>query len=256
MASPSFGLDGKVAWITGAGRGIGRSIAEGLAAAGAAVILQARTGQEVEDAVEAIGANGGDAVAVAGGVTDEAAIDEVLDVVDERFSGRLDILVNNAGISPHLRRTEQLSDEDWLSVVDVNLTGTFRCLRAAARKMLPAGSGSIVNVSSVHGSVGFTRLAPYSASKGGIDMLTRSLAVEWARKGIRVNSVAPGYVETSMIADMRASQKWNTDLLSKIPMGRFARPEEIVGAVQFLCSDAASYITGTVLSVDGGWTAQ
>lgn len=255
MSGFAQSLDGKVAWITGAGRGIGRAVAEGLAASGARVILLARTAGEVRDAADKITAAGGEAEAMVGSITDRASIDAVIDLADRRW-GRLDILVNNAGISPILRRSEDLGDDEWASVIDTNLTGLFQCTRAAARVMIAQGRGSVVNISSVHGSVGYPRLAAYSASKGGVELLTKTLALEWAPHGVRVNAVAPGYLETQMTAGLRASDRHAGAIESRIPMGRFGLPSEVVEAVLFLCSDAASYVTGSILPVDGGWTAQ
>jgi NAD(P)-dependent dehydrogenase (short-subunit alcohol dehydrogenase family) len=248
-------LDGKVAWVTGAGRGTGRAVAEGLAASGARVILHARTAAEVHDVADKLTAAGAEAEAVVGSVTDRASIDAVIDLAHRRW-GQLDVLVNNAGISPVMRRSEDLSDEEWASVIDTNLTGLFQCTRAAGRVMIAQGRGSVVNISSVHGSVGYPRLAAYSASKGGVEVLTKTLALEWAPHGVRVNAVAPGYLKTQMTAGLRASDRHADAIESRIPMGRFGLPSEVVDAVMFLCSEAASYVTGSILRVDGGWTAQ
>jgi NAD(P)-dependent dehydrogenase (short-subunit alcohol dehydrogenase family) len=248
-------LDAKVAWITGAGRGAGRAIAEGLASCGVRLVLQARTESEVFEVRDKLRAAGADVEVVIGSVTDPAAVETVMQTVDDRW-GALDILVNNAGISPVLHRSERVTDDEWTAVIDTNLTGLFYCTRAAGRKMIEQGGGSIVNVSSVHGTVGQPRLAAYSASKGGIELLTKTLAVEWAPWGVRVNAVAPGYLETRMTEGLRSSGRHAEAIESRIPMGRFGLPQEIVGAVAFLCSDSASYVTGATLAVDGGWTAQ
>jgi NAD(P)-dependent dehydrogenase (short-subunit alcohol dehydrogenase family) len=248
-------LEGKVAWVTGAGRGTGLAIAEGLASRGVAVLLQARSREEVEAAAEKIRANGGQAEALVGSVTSTQAAAEAVRTVMDSW-GRLDILVNNAGISPVMARTEELSDEAWSAVVDTNLSGVFYTCRAAATVMLPRRRGSVINISSVHGTVGFPRLAAYSASKGAVELFTKTLALEWADRGVRVNAVAPGYLATRMTEGLRASDHHAQAIRSKIPLGRFGTPEEVVGAVAYLGSDEASYVTGSIMAVDGGWTAQ
>ncbi len=163
--------------------------------------------------------------------------------------------MNAAGVSPTFKRAEEVEDDEWESVVGVNLTGTFYCSRAAALVMLSGGGGSVVNITSIHARVGMARLAAYSASKGGIEALTRTLALEWAAEGIRVNSVSPGYFATEMTEGLRSSDKWRERLLDRIPLGRFGEPHEMVPAVLFLASPLSSYMTGSCLTVDGGWTS-
>jgi NAD(P)-dependent dehydrogenase (short-subunit alcohol dehydrogenase family) len=255
MAEVALSLEGKVAWVTGAGRGTGRAIAEGLAALGASVLVQARTAEEVDLVAQKIRADGGQANAIVGSVADPETAERVVDLAMQEY-GRLDVLVNNAGISPTLRRSEKVTDEEWAAVIDTNLSGPFYSTRAAGRVMLAQQSGSVVNISSVHGSVGFPRLAAYSASKGGLELLTKTFALEWAGSGVRVNAVAPGYLETRMTEGLRDSDRHREMIRSQIPLGRFGRPDEIVGAVSFLASDASTYVTGTIVRVDGGWTAR
>ncbi|MBM9468349.1 SDR family NAD(P)-dependent oxidoreductase [Nakamurella leprariae] len=254
MSTP-FDVTDKVVWITGASRGIGEGIARGLAANGARLVLQARSGDALHTIKKDIEHEGGRAEIVVGSVTDPEVAEACVQAAVARF-GRLDGLVNNAGISPVLVRSEQLSLADWTNIIDINLTGAFIAATAAGRVMLEAGSGSIVNVSSIHGAVAAPRLAAYAASKGGIDMLTRTLAVEWAPQGVRVNAVAPGYVETSMTAGMRGHEKSRDRLLNQIPLGAFATPADLEGAVQYLLSDAARYLIGSIITIDGGWAAQ
>ncbi|TQS46165.1 SDR family NAD(P)-dependent oxidoreductase [Cryptosporangium phraense] len=251
----TFGLDGRVIWITGASRGIGAAITHQLALAGAHLVLQARTEAALQDVCAKAEADGAEVIPVVGSITDEAVAATAVRKAEQRW-GHLDGLVNNAGISPVLKRSETMQLDEWREVCETNLTGTFIATMAAGRQMLDQGAGSIVNVSSVHGQVAGPRIVAYAASKGGVDMLTRSLGVEWADRGVRVNAVAPGYVETDMTEALRAHDRWSAILLGKIPMARFATPQDVVGAVHFLLSDAARYLTGTVLNVDGGWTAQ
>jgi NAD(P)-dependent dehydrogenase (short-subunit alcohol dehydrogenase family) len=188
-------------------------------------------------------------------VTDPALGEQAVSRAVARF-GRLDGLVNCAGISPTMKRSETVTPAEWQQVCETNLTGPFLTSRAAGQQMLRQGRGSIVNVSSVHGAVAGPRLVAYSAAKGGLNMLTRTLAVEWADRGVRVNAVAPGYVATDMTQELLNHDRWSGWLMSRIPAGRFAETDDIGGAVHFLLSDASRYITGAVLDIDGGWSAQ
>jgi len=251
--APDLRQDGKVVWITGASRGLGRSLAHAFAAAGAEVVLTARSVEALERVADDIRKHGGIAHVAAGSIADAPAVDGAARLVEERC-GRVDVLINNAGVSPTFERAESLAQEDLRQVFDVNLFGAFACCKAAAALM--PGGGSIVNLSSVHASAAHERLLAYAASKGALEMVTRTLAVEWASRGIRVNSIAPGYLETDMTAGLRASDRWRESLLAKIPLGRFGSTSEIVGGVLFLAGSASSYITGATLYADGGWTAQ
>jgi NAD(P)-dependent dehydrogenase (short-subunit alcohol dehydrogenase family) len=252
---PTLRLDGKACWLTGASRGLGRAMAFALAGAGAEVLLMARDTDRLSDVANAIRDAGGVVHVAAGSVADDSDV-RTAAALAERAWGRIDVLVNNAGISPSFRRAEEVDPDDWQRVLDVNLTGAFRCCRAAIPLLEAAGGGAMVNVSSVHGSAGHERLSAYAASKGGLELLTRSLALETAGRNIRVNALAPGYLETDMTRDLRAHDRWRAHLLDKIPMGRFARPEELVGAMLLLAGPASAYMTGATVHVDGGWMAQ
>ncbi|MFJ8493020.1 SDR family NAD(P)-dependent oxidoreductase [Streptomyces sp. NPDC094038] len=246
-------LDGRTAWVTGAGKGLGRAIAVALSQAGATVAVTARTASDLDTLESELTAHGGKVLALPGSVADSAAVRETVERVTER-TGRLDVLVNCAGISPHFTRSERVTDQDWRQVVDVNLAGTFYCCREAGKVMLEQRSGSIVNVSSVHAATGFERIAAYAASKGGVEALTRALAVEWADRGVRVNTLAPGYFHTDLSSGLLDS-RWGERIVRGTPLGRVGDATELGGAAVFLASDAARFVTGTTLTVDGGWTA-
>jgi NAD(P)-dependent dehydrogenase (short-subunit alcohol dehydrogenase family) len=248
------GLDGKVVWITGASRGLGEAAAYAFGAAGARVLLTARSEGDLDRVASRIREGGGEAESVAGSVVDAATVERALGVAADRWR-RLDVLVNNAGISPAFVPSERLSREDWERTMSVNLFAPFACAQAAMPLLEAGEGGSVVNVSSIHGSRAHERLIAYAASKGGLEMVTRTLAVEWADRGVRVNSVAPGYLETDMTAGLLQHKRWGEALRARVPMGRFGRTSEVVPAILFLAGTGASYITGTTVYVDGGWTA-
>jgi NAD(P)-dependent dehydrogenase (short-subunit alcohol dehydrogenase family) len=253
--SSRFRLDGRVAIVTGASSGIGVGLVEALAGAGARVVLAARR----EEALQAVAkrlqeTHGAETLAVPCDVARDADVERLVAAARQRFGG-IDILVNNAGIN-EIVPAEDESEESWRRVLDVNLTGAFLCAQRVGREMLSAGSGSIVNVASVLGLVASAQIkqASYVASKSGLVGLTRELAGQWARRGVRVNALAPGWFETEMTADMfndERSRKW---MRSRDPMGRTGRIDELAGPLLFFASDASSYVTGQVLAVDGGWT--
>lgn len=243
----------RTVWVTGASRGLGAAAARAFAAAGATVFASARNADRLAELAKQAAAAGGDIRPLPASVTSTEEVEAAAAAIAEDRGG-IDILVANAGISPSFVRPETLGDEDWHAIVDTNLTGVFRSCRAAATRM-PTGA-SIVNVSSIHSKVGLGRLSAYCASKAGLEGLTRSLALEWAGKGIRVNAVAPGYIETDMTSGLRDHEYWSKFFLGLIPMERFAQPEEIVDPILFLASSGARYITGATLFVDGGWTAK
>lgn len=249
-----FDLSGKVAWVTGAGKGLGRAIAAALHEAGATLVLTSRTESDLRDlATELAAGTGRESGIIAGSVDDPGFANRAMEQI-RADHGRLDVLINCAGISPSFTRSEKLSDEIWQQVLRVNLDGAFYCARAAGAAMLERRSGSIVNVTSVHASAGFDRIAAYAASKGGLDALTKTLAVEWADRGVRVNSLAPGYFRTDLSSGLLDSA-WGRRIVDATPAGRVGHPGELGGAAVFLAADASSYMTGTTLTVDGGWLA-
>jgi 2-deoxy-D-gluconate 3-dehydrogenase len=248
----SFSLAGRVAAVTGANTGIGRGIAEALAAAGADVACIGR-GDPAETLakVQALGRRGAWIPADLGAKPDYAGI--VAAVVGSL--GALHILVNNAGT---IRRNDALdfSEADWDAVLEVNLKSVFFLSQAAARHMIPNGGGKIINIASMLSFQGGIRVASYTASKSGIAGLTKLLANEWAVRGINVNAIAPGYIATNNTAALQAEVKRNAEILGRIPAGRWGDPRDLAGAAVFLASNAANYVHGIVLPVDGGWLAR
>jgi NAD(P)-dependent dehydrogenase (short-subunit alcohol dehydrogenase family) len=254
-SSPDFRFEDRVVWITGASRGLGRALAFGFAAAGAELILNARSEQALHEVAAEIESGGGRVEAVVGSVGDADTLRKTTTAI-ERTWGRLDVLVNNAGIGSSFVPAEAMDEAAIDDVLATNLLAPFACCRAALPLLERGEYPSIVNVSSVHGSRGQERVTDYAISKGGLEMLTRNLAVEWAPRGIRVNSLAPGYLTTEMTTGLRQHARWKEKILDKIPMARFAAPAEIVGAAMFLASRASTYVTGTTLHADGGWSAR
>ncbi|QCS43076.1 SDR family NAD(P)-dependent oxidoreductase [Natrinema versiforme] len=254
--SDLFDLEGRVAVVTGGGRGIGRAIAVELANAGAAVVPSARSTDEIEAVAADIEDAGGDALAVPADVTDSDDVGAVIDRTVEEFGG-VDIVVNNAGFNPDdaLGRPEDVETEGLDRVLDVNLNGAYEVTRTAADHLLESDGGSVVNVASVGGLVGLPRQHPYVASKHGLVGLTKSMSLDWAPE-VRVNAVAPGYVSTDLTEDLEDNERLRQSIIDRTPLDRFADPEEIAGPVVFLASEASSYVTGSVLAADGGWTAR
>jgi NAD(P)-dependent dehydrogenase (short-subunit alcohol dehydrogenase family) len=249
-----FSLAGKIAIVTGSTRGIGRAIAEAFAGAGATVVVTGRSPDLAERVAAEVAHGGGMSMAVAADISNSADVERLIRTTVERF-GRVDILVNNAAVSPFFKKAESVTEDEWNEVIQVNLTGTFLCAQAAGRVMIEQKSGRIINISSVGGQVALPRLVAYCAAKGGIEQLTRVLAVEWAQHNVLVNAIAPGYVETDLTRGLRENPKLQETIVRRTPLGRLAKVEEIVGAAIYLASDAASYVTGQTLYVDGGWTA-
>jgi NAD(P)-dependent dehydrogenase (short-subunit alcohol dehydrogenase family) len=251
MPAAGFSLHGKVAVVTGGGKGIGRVLALALAQAGAAIGVLGRDEPALLAVVEEIRAQDGRAAHGVADVSDVAAVDAALEQL-HRTLGGLHILVNNAG-TESVQPSIDVSEALWDRIVDTNLKGAFFCAQAAARRM--QGGGSIINLCSLTSAIGIPTAAPYGASKSGLAGLTRALAAEWAGLGIRVNGIGPGYFRTALTEAFYADEAWQQGMLQKIPLRRFGRLEELGGAAVFLASDAASYITGQVLYVDGGFLA-
>lgn len=249
-----FELTNKIAIVTGASRGIGAAIALGLARSGADVVVISRNLPSLNKIAKRITEIGRKSLVVKADIGISEDIDSAVEKVLMHFE-RIDILVNNAGISPVLKRAEEMTKAEWDEIIKVNLTGTFLCSQAFGKLMIKQKRGKIINMASVGGTVGFPRQAAYCATKGAIIQLTKVLALDWARYNIQVNAIGPSYIETDLTEDMRKSKVISEDLLRKTPMGRFGKPEEIVGTVIFLASDASSYITGQTIYVDGGWLA-
>ena len=246
-------LEGKAAIVTGGSKGIGRAIALAFADAGASVALAAR-GQEALDLVaKEVEAAGGRALPVVTDIADPTAVRNLVDRTVEAF-GTVDILVNNAGAAPFMSTVDQIRESGFEKYFRINFMGALYATKAVGQVMLPKGEGCVLNVASVAGFIASPGLSYYSTAKAALINLTKTVAREWASSGIRVNAVAPGWVETEMNEQARQFPEFFQGALASIPLGRWAKPEDIVGPVVFLCSPAASFITGSVLVVDGGQT--
>jgi 2-deoxy-D-gluconate 3-dehydrogenase len=256
MDSPNteFDLPGKVAVVTGAGRGIGYHIALALARYGADLLICSRTVSELDALGEEIEKLGRRAVAKQMDIRNIPEIEDMAKFAADTF-GRIDILVNNAGINIPQWAVD-VTEEAWDNVIDTNLKGLFFCAQAVGRIMVKQKKGKIINVSSQAGSVGLLQRAAYCSSKGGVNQLTRVLAIEWAEYNINVNGIGPTFIETPFTEPMFKKEGFKDYVLGNIPMGRVGKPKDVIGAVIYLASDASDLVTGHTLLIDGGWTAQ
>jgi NAD(P)-dependent dehydrogenase (short-subunit alcohol dehydrogenase family) len=254
MDTKLFSLEGKVALVTGASRGIGRAVALGLAEAGADVAVAARSEADLETLSKEIDALGRRSVAITTDVRDREQIAAMIDRAASELGG-LHVLVNNAGGSNFMSPLTGLRPEGWDKLRSLNLDSVFHATQLGAQKILESGGGSIVQVASVAGRIGAPGLSPYSAAKGGVIAFSQAVAKELAASNVRVNCIAPGWVATALNEFITNDEGMTKEVEAMIPMGRIGRPEEMVGAVVFLASDASSYITGTTIVIDGGQTA-
>ena len=255
MYLENFSLKDRVAVVTGAGRGIGLEIARALAEAGATIVIAEIVESAGREAASSLQQAGRKAAFYQLDVTDSAAVERAAEALNAEY-GKIDILVNNAGYANNIA-AEAYQDDDWYKLMRINLDGVMFCCRAFGQRMIASGGGTIVNVGSMSGIIVNKPQPqmPYNASKAAVHMLTKSLACEWAKSGIRVNAVAPGYINTEMTLLGRSNTEWNDCWLEMTPMGRCGEPPEVASTVLFLASDASSFMTGAILSVDGGYTA-
>ena len=244
-----FGLADKRVLVTGASRGLGLAFSKALASAGAHVVLAGRSDAPLLEAAEGLRADGADVSHVILDVTDTASVEAAV-----RKAGAVDILVNNAGIQ-HRGPLEEFSDDDWRRLMSTNVDGVFRTSRAVVKGMIARGKGAIINVSSVQSLLARPSIGPYAASKGAVGMLTKSMAGEWSQYGVRVNALAPGYFNTDLNAALVSDADFSKWLSGRTPMRRWGEVTELAGALVFLASDAASFVTGQTLFVDGGITS-
>lgn len=253
MSQTLFDLSGRTALVTGSTRGLGRAIAEGLAAAGAAVVLNGTGGERLATAAAEMRAKGHAVREAAFDVTDEAAVTEAFARLDEAGVA-VDILVNNAGMQLRKPMVE-LSTPEWQKVIDTNLTSAFVIGREAARRMIPRGRGKIINIGSLTSELARATVAPYTVAKGGIKMLTRAMAAEWAADGIQANAIGPGYMLTDMNKPLIENPAFDAWVKGRTPSRRWGKPEELIGTAVFLASAASDYVNGQIIYVDGGMLA-
>lgn len=254
MNYPDFSVEGKVAVVTGASKGIGFGLAKAIANAGAKVAVASRDTHQLDVLVNDIKAEGGEAHAFALDVRDVPGIQDTFQAIKAHF-GRIDILVNNAGLGDN-HPAEDVTEDDWDTMMEVNLKGAFFAAQAAGRIMLEQGEGRIVNISSQASSVGIRDHAVYCATKGGVDQFTRVLALEWGHRGVTVNAVAPTFIYTPGTAERLDQPAYLKSVLDRLPIGRVGTITDVAGAVIYLASPASGIVNGEILKVDGGWTAQ
>ena len=248
-------LQGKTAIVTGSTKGIGLGIARAFAREGAVVVVNARGGKDCQAVAAEIGKEGRRAIAIPADLSRSDEVRRLAREAEGALGGRVDILVNNVG-QPRVAPSVDLPEADYRYTLDLNLTAYFLLSQEVGRGMLGWKSGAIVNVSSINGTIAFPERLAYCVSKAGVNMLTKVMAIEWAGQGVRVNAIAPGYVATEMVKGLAAKGILDRERLSRrTPMGRLGLPEEVAEAAVFLASNAAAFVTGSVLTVDGGWTA-
>ena len=253
--SNMFDLSGKVAFVTGASSGLGRQLSLALAEAGADVAIVARRVEKLEAVKAEIEEKGVKCYAHQCDITDNKQIKETVSAIEDYF-GKIDILINNAGVG-YIEPAESQSDETWLKTINLNLNAQYFVSREVARGMIKRGYGKIISLGSIHSSVAMAEfpVSAYAAAKGGIKMMTKALAVEWAKHGITVNAIGPAYFPSEMTGEIIGSDEFQDIVKLRCPMGRTGRTGELDGAILYFASDASSYTTGQLLSIDGGWTA-
>ena len=253
MYNPMFDVEGKIVFITGSGRGLGFAYAKGYLNAGATVVMNATNAEKLASTVDGLREEGFHAYGYAFDVSDEAQVVENVDRIESEV-GPIDILINNAGIHKRNKLIDMTSEE-WRKVIDVNLSSAFLVGQAVARKMMARRRGKIINITSLNAELARANIANYSSAKGGLKMLTKSMATEWGEYGITCNAIGPGYIETDLTKPLVEDIEFNKWVVSEVPLRRWGKPEDIIGTAIFLGSPASDYINGYTIYVDGGWQA-